>query len=167
MPKIDRTSGGGVAVDFGHMQIHELTPAECRDLLARTSSMRLACARSNQPYIVPVCLAFDEKTNCLFGASAAGKKITWMRRNPRVCVEVEEVDDRFHWTTLVVTGLYEEIPPDAAKRELRQRALDLFKARSEWWLPALGKVDGRESHSLVVYRILIDAVSGRRAARNR
>ena len=73
------------------MQIHELTVDECRDVLSRMSLARLACARANQPYIVPVSLAYDPKSNKLFGVSADGKKITWMRRNPRVCVEVEDV----------------------------------------------------------------------------
>jgi nitroimidazol reductase NimA-like FMN-containing flavoprotein (pyridoxamine 5'-phosphate oxidase superfamily) len=131
------------------------------------SLARLACARANQPYIVPVSFAYDAKSNRLFGVSADGKKITWMRRNPRVCIEVEDVDDRFHWTTVVITGLFEEIPPLAKHKDARQDALELFKKQSEWWLPALGKVGGRESHSLVVYRILIDTMTGRRAARNR
>ena len=147
------------------MVIHEMTADECRDMLSRMTLARLACARANQPYIVPVSLAYHRKTHTLFGVSPAGKKITWMRRNPRVCVEVEEVADRFHWTTLVITGRYEEIPPTAEYRDLRQEALNLFRRRSEWWLPALGKVGAREQQTLVVYRVAIDAMSGRRAAR--
>jgi nitroimidazol reductase NimA-like FMN-containing flavoprotein (pyridoxamine 5'-phosphate oxidase superfamily) len=114
-----------------------------------------------------VSLAYDATSNSLFGVSADGKKITWMRRNPRVCVEVEDIDDRFHWTTVVINGMYEEIPPVAKHEDARQHALGLFKTRSEWWLPALGKVGDREQHSLVVYRILIDTMTGRRAARKR
>ena len=148
------------------MVIHEMTPDECRELLSRTTLVRLACARANKPYIVPVCLAYHKKTQDLFGVSPAGKKITWMRRNPRVCIEVDDVQDRFHWTTLVIDGRYEEIPPTAANREIRELALGLFRRRAEWWLPALGKVEGREQHSLVVYRIVIDSMTGRRADRS-
>src|SRR5688572_21663098 len=107
------------------MQIHELTEEQCRDVLTRMYLARLACARANQPYIVPVSFAYDAKANSLFGVSAAGKKITWMRRNPRVCVEIEDVQDRFHWTTVVINGLYEEIPPLAEHRETRQHGLEL------------------------------------------
>jgi nitroimidazol reductase NimA-like FMN-containing flavoprotein (pyridoxamine 5'-phosphate oxidase superfamily) len=149
------------------MRIDELTADDCREILARASLGHLACSRADQPYIVTVSFAYDEKANCLFGVSADGKKITWMQRNPKVCVEVEDVEDRFHWTTVVIDGLYEEIPPVAKHRDTRQHALELFKSRSEWWLPALEKVGGRKAQSLVVYRILIDGITGRRAARNR
>jgi uncharacterized protein len=147
------------------MVIHELTIDECRDILSAASYARLACARANQPYVVPIALAYDVTTGNLFSVSAPGKKITWMRRNPRVCVELENITDRFHWTTVVIIGRYEEIPASAEYRQLRERALDVFKPRSEWWLPALGKIDGRKAESLIVYRIQIDQISGRRAAR--
>jgi nitroimidazol reductase NimA-like FMN-containing flavoprotein (pyridoxamine 5'-phosphate oxidase superfamily) len=147
------------------MVIHEMTADQCRDVLSRSTFARLACARANQPYIVPVSLAYHKKTQSLFGVSPVGKKITWMRRNPRVCVEVEDVADRFHWTTLVITGRFEEIPPTAEFRDLRQEGLNLFRRRSEWWLPALSKVGAREQQTLVVYRILIDGMTGRRASR--
>ena len=76
------------------MLIHELTPAECREVLGRTSLARLACARAGQPYVVPVSFAYDPASNCLFGFSAVGSKVDWMRENPHVCVEVEDVSDR-------------------------------------------------------------------------
>ena len=83
------------------MLIHELTAAECRQILSRVTLARLACARGGQPYIVPISFAFDAESDCLFGFSSIGRKVEWMRGNPSVCVEVEDVEDRFHWTTLV------------------------------------------------------------------
>ena len=32
-----------------------------------------------------------------------------MRENPKVCLEVEEIDGKDSWTTVVVFGRYEEI----------------------------------------------------------
>ena len=91
------------------MLIHELTRAQCLEVLMRVSVGRLACARHDQPYIVPVSFSFDPTDACLYSFSTVGQKIHWMRENPRVCVEVDEIDDHMHWTTVIVTGRYEEI----------------------------------------------------------
>ena len=148
------------------MLIHELTDEECRGLLESATLGYLACARANQPYVVPVSLAYAKDRHSMFGASPVGRKITWMRKNPRVCVAITDVRDRFYWTTVIIEGRYEEIPPTNRYQQERQEALSLFRSRSKWWLPALGKVVGRsEQQSLVVYRIRIDAMSGRRVKR--
>jgi uncharacterized protein len=87
-----------------------------------------------------------------------------MRSNPKVCVEVERIVDKFHWSTVIVFGRYEEV--GESRRGLRHRANELFDQRPQWWLPATGKVtDTPEHHAPVVYRIRIDRMSGRRAAR--
>ena len=149
------------------MLIHELTPAECREILARTNLARLACSRADQPYVVPVSFAFDPDSDCLFGFSTVGRKVDWMRENPNVCVEVEDVADRFRWTTLVIFGRYEEITDSPEEGAHRQRALELFERLAEWWLPGAAKAGPREHHAVVVYRIRIDTMTGRRAARDR
>ena len=43
------------------MLIREMTEGECRDMLNRLSFGRLACARDNQPYVVPISFAYDGK----------------------------------------------------------------------------------------------------------
>jgi hypothetical protein len=149
------------------MLVHELTSAQCRDVLSRAHLARLACARTDQPYVVPVSFSYDPDLNCLFSFSTVGKKVQWMRENPKVCLEIEDVEDRFHWTTLVVFGRYDEIDDAAGNRDLRNRALQLFQQRAEWWLPGGAKAGDREHHAMVVYRIHIDSMTGRRAARQR
>jgi len=41
------------------MEILEMSEAECLRKLEQTKFGRLACARDNQPYVVPVYFAFD------------------------------------------------------------------------------------------------------------
>jgi nitroimidazol reductase NimA-like FMN-containing flavoprotein (pyridoxamine 5'-phosphate oxidase superfamily) len=150
----------------GPMVVHELTSAECREVLRLTGVARLACARGEQPYIVPVFVYYDEREHCLYGFSALGQKIDWMRANPKVRVEIERIVDRFHWATLLVFGRYEEVGDSAKDGESRRRASELFEQRPQWWLPAAGKLpSGTEHHAAVVYRIRIDRMSGRRADR--
>jgi uncharacterized protein len=149
------------------MLIHELSSAECRQILLRTAVGRIACSRADQPYIVPISFAYDRAFDCLFSFSSLGKKIEWMRDNPKVCVEVETVEDRFHWTTLVIFGRYVEISDSPEDRVVRTRALHLLERHEEWWLPGAAKLKAEERSAVVVYRVNIESVSGRRASRDR
>lgn len=92
------------------MAIREIGRHECLALLAGASVFRLACARENQPYIVPVSLAYDEPSGCLYGFTTLGQKVEWMRANPLVCVEADEIAAADHWMSVVVNGRYEEVP---------------------------------------------------------
>ena len=103
--------------------------------------------------------------SCLYAMSMLGQKVHWMRENPKVCLEVEEITDTNHWTTILVFGRYHELDRTAADREARSRAEHGFLQRKESWLPAAAHVPSREHGHMVVYSILIDRLTGRRAAR--
>jgi hypothetical protein len=70
------------------MIINEISADDCRAVLERASVGRLGCALNNEPYVVPIYLAFE--SDYIYVFSTFGKKIEWMRENPKVCVEVEE-----------------------------------------------------------------------------
>jgi nitroimidazol reductase NimA-like FMN-containing flavoprotein (pyridoxamine 5'-phosphate oxidase superfamily) len=148
------------------MLVHKLTAPQCREVLARTRLGRLACARSNQPYVVPISVYFDPDENVLYGFSTLGQKIRWMRENPLVCVEVEEIVSRHDWTTVVAFGRYVEIPRGALGASFRRRAYELFERQSEWWLPgAANLAAGERPAAAVVYRIRLNRLTGRRVVR--
>lgn len=147
------------------MLIRELTHQQCLDVLERSDLGRLACARDDQPYVVPIHFSFDRENHCLYGFSTVGQKVAWMRENPLVCVQVDEIRDRYHWTSVVLYGRYEEIQNAGTEADARQRAQHLFQQRREWWLPAAAKLPTREPHAMVLYRVAIDRVTGRMASR--
>ena len=148
------------------MLIHELTADECRAVLGRATYGRLGCARGDQPYVVPFIFHLHPAGTCVYSFSTLGQKIDWMRENPKVCIEVDEMVDQFNWTSVLAFGRYEEISDARHDEDLRRQATALFEHRANWWFPALGKLaSGEEHHSTVVYRILIDRLSGRRATR--
>ena len=144
------------------MLIHELTTAECEAVLRRNHIARLACSRDDHAYVVPVSFNYDGEH--LYSFSTLGQKIVWMRENPNVCVEVDEIEDRFHWTTVLVFGRYEELRSPVEHEHARERARGLFEQRDEWWQPAIAKAS-MEHHVPVVYRIVISRITGRRADR--
>jgi nitroimidazol reductase NimA-like FMN-containing flavoprotein (pyridoxamine 5'-phosphate oxidase superfamily) len=147
------------------MRVHEMSVEECQATLARCDLGRLGCAHDNQPYVVPIHYSFDSERNCLYAFSAVGQKVAWMRENPKVCVEVEDVTDRDRWVTVLVFGRFEELGDSIADQVARRTAEELFSKRREWWFPAAAKVGSSERHAVIIYRIKIHRVTGRRAAR--
>jgi uncharacterized protein len=149
------------------MLIHQLTDEECDAVLRRTNLGRLGCALDNQPYVVPIYFKFHAyklDARHLYSFANLGQKIHWMRRNPLVCVEVDDVTDQSHWTTVVAFGRYEELDRDE-HRDAADRAYELLRARRDWWQPAAAKTPASDRYVPIVYRVRIDSMSGRRTAR--
>ena len=92
---------------------------------------RLACACNNRPYIVPIYFAYD--ADRLYCFSTLGRKIEWMRENPLVCVEVDEVRGHDDWASVVVFGQYVEIPNTREYAKSREHVRSLLQKRSSWW----------------------------------
>jgi nitroimidazol reductase NimA-like FMN-containing flavoprotein (pyridoxamine 5'-phosphate oxidase superfamily) len=64
------------------MLVKQLTVKQCRDFLSRMEFGRLGCVHDGIPYVVPVHFAYEPDR--LYGSSTLGRKIEWMRQNPRV-----------------------------------------------------------------------------------
>jgi uncharacterized protein len=112
------------------MRIVEISPSECKELLGRVSVGRLACALENQPYVVPVCFSYEPE--CLYVFSTLGRKIKWMRQNPKVCLQADEIRDHSNWTSVVVNGTYLELSEPQYTVE-KQRARKRLVKISDWW----------------------------------
>jgi len=146
------------------MRISEMQDRECRDILARLGFGRLGCARDNQPYIVPIYFAYEP--DHLYGFATLGQKIEWMRTNPRVCVQSDEVLGNDNWSSIIVLGRYEELPDTPAYANERGKAQSLLEKRSMWWQISYiaSNVRGQsEAPSPVFYCVHIDEISGLRA----
>lgn len=144
------------------MVVHEMTAEECRAMLAGTNIARLACVRNNQPYVVPIHVDLDREF--LYSFATQGLKIDWMRQNPLVCVEIDELSPRTHWASVVVFGRYEELPPLPEYQDLRRVAEQLFQRHPMWWQPASVPLAGHEQRPPIVFRIRIDRMTGRRGS---
>lgn len=150
------------------MLVQKLSQKECLNFLKEIKFGRLGCVRDKQPYVVPIYFVSDEKH--IYGFTTLGQKIRWMRENPLVCVEADQVIDHLHWTSVVVLGKYQELDDRVSLRGLREYALELLQLRTMWWQPAV--VTTRDSESgdraapHIFYRIRICEISGRRAGPN-
>jgi len=176
--------------------IHEMTREECLQVLSEMRLARLACAFKNQPYVVPVYLAYYASPGakaCLYGVTTLGQKVEWMRANPLVCVELDEIESYEHWVNVIVSGRYEELPEpqglDGGRLPARAEASqvssarlgrggetllahEVLQAKGMWWEPASTAWASRthrdpsEPFNSVYYKVWIDKVTGHRATRN-
>ena len=97
------------------MRIIAMSEQECSELLKRVSFGRLACSLDDQPYIVPVDFSYEP--DCIYIFSTVGKKIEWMRQNPKVCLQADEIGNRANWLSVIVTGMFLELREYSAGRE--------------------------------------------------
>ena len=57
-------------------------------IIEKSTVCRLAMADDSGPYIVPLCFGFRNNT-LYFHSAAEGKKLGFLRKNPRVCFELD------------------------------------------------------------------------------
>ena len=146
------------------MQINEMSAEECSEFLARASVGRLGCALENQPYVVPIRFAIED--GYLYVFSTFGQKVKWMRANPKVCVQTDEIQSESEWVSVIVNGEYQELHQPQYTAE-RQHASSLLAHRYHWWLNALGERQMRVGDSPIeplFFRIRIHSTSGLRAS---
>jgi nitroimidazol reductase NimA-like FMN-containing flavoprotein (pyridoxamine 5'-phosphate oxidase superfamily) len=145
------------------MEINEMTDEECSTFLKNASLGCLGCSYENQPYVVPIHFAY--KNRYLYGFSTFGQKVKWMRANPKVCVQTDEIRTPGEWISVIVDGEYEELP-DPQYTDERNHARSLLAIPYHWWLNALGERQMRVGESLIeplFFRIRIQSISGLRA----
>lgn len=146
------------------MTVTEMAQEECRSILIETSIARLGCSFENQPYVVPIYYAYDG--GHLYVLSTLGQKIEWMRRNPRVCVEIDQIISNTEWMTVLVNGEYQELREPQFTEE-RKRARKLLDRRAHWWQIALAERQSKSEDELIApvfFRIHVDTISGLRAS---
>jgi len=68
---------------------------------------------NDKTYIVPICYAYYE--NCIYARTFEGIKITMMRNNPKVCFQVEHLENMGKWQSVICWGEFEELT-DVDKR---------------------------------------------------
>jgi nitroimidazol reductase NimA-like FMN-containing flavoprotein (pyridoxamine 5'-phosphate oxidase superfamily) len=72
---------------------------------------------------VPVTYAYDGVA--VYGHSREGLKLRMLRSNPAVCFEVDRMDSRSSWQSVIALGTFSELEPAAAAiaMELLRRRL--------------------------------------------
>jgi nitroimidazol reductase NimA-like FMN-containing flavoprotein (pyridoxamine 5'-phosphate oxidase superfamily) len=100
--------------------IGELRPDEIESVLRRHHIGRLACVVDGEPYLVPITFAYRD--GFIYCHTMPGQKLDALRADPSVAFEVDERWEADTWRSVVVRGVFEELPVaerDAALGTLR------------------------------------------------
>jgi hypothetical protein len=108
------------------MVITEMTQKECGAFLASASLGRLGCSFDNQPYVVPIYFVYEP--DYIYVLSTFGQKTEWMRANPKVCLEVDEITNQSQWMSVIASGRYQELPEPQYTADLAQ-----FTGSENWY----------------------------------
>jgi len=140
-------------------RIRELGQAECQSILARNIVGRIAYALYDSVDIEPIHYVYS--AGAVWGRTSAGVKTRITSRNPRVAFEVDEIEARFHWRSVVVRGQFEVLPADGTptERAARQQALPLLRMLGR---DALTEADPAPFRD-IIFRIRVDTMTGREA----
>jgi nitroimidazol reductase NimA-like FMN-containing flavoprotein (pyridoxamine 5'-phosphate oxidase superfamily) len=141
--------------------IGELTNAQIDQVLASQMIGRIGCHVEGRTYIVPVAFAFDG--HHVYAHSRSGLKISMMRKNPKVCFEVDIIENMGNWRSVILQGEYEELKTG----ELQLLAFKLLSDRlsplqtSQAARPSPRTPPGEKKMRPVFFRISIIEKSGR------
>jgi uncharacterized protein len=91
----------------------ELAPETIEALLHAEIVARIGYVdRRRLPCIVPITYAYDGRA--LYGYSSLGAKIEHMSANPRVCIEVDRIENAANWRSVILRGIFEQLQGSAA-----------------------------------------------------
>jgi uncharacterized protein len=145
--------------------IEKLTEQEIEELLKDNVFGHLGCNDGLNTYVYPLNYLYDGKyITC---HSQEGSKIQVMRKNNRVCFQVDEIKNHKNWKSVIVLGEFQEVH-DAQEGSYAMKAFAdrrLFLKESESTvLPRTNEqaanTPGSNDSDPVIFRILVDQKSG-------
>lgn len=135
------------------MKIGRLTNEDALKILSNGKLGRLGCIADGEAYVVPINYFFDGEN--IYVHSLAGKKISALRANPRACLQVDEIEDPYHWRSVIAYGNYDEINDE---QEREHMLAELFR-RMPHLTPVESKMAKGLSHA-IVFRLKVDSLTG-------
>ncbi len=117
--------------------------SEMDDLLHAARVLRLAMAQDGEPSLVPLSFGYDG-TRLYFHSARAGRKLEFLRTNPRVCFEVEEeprliahgeraCDWTFAYASVIGWGCAVELVDEDERRHGLDEIMRHYGATGDWF----------------------------------
>jgi uncharacterized protein len=143
----------------------KLTDAQIEHVLHGHFVGRIGCCADEKMYVVPVTYVYHE--GYIYAHSKEGQKVKMMRKNPKVCFEVDVMEAMTNWRSVILWGEYEELKTEKEQQAGMKIMLDRLG-------PFMTSETVRSSHSFshppgvvekefkaVAYRIKILEKTGR------
>ena len=143
----------------------DLTTEEIDSLLGQELIGRIGCFADDTIFIVPITYVY--KDGYIYGHSREGQKIHMMRKNPKVCFEVDAMNGLTKWKSVIVWGEYEEMESEADKMEVYKTLTDRIASMepSETMMKPTYNLPNPHPHNAgvkaIAFRIRITEKTGR------
>lgn len=132
-----------------------LSEAEARTVISVGQTGHFGCIVQGEPYVVPINYLFEDGS--IYSHSLPGQKILALRTHPRACLQIEKIQDDFHWRSAIAFGTFEEIDEELERALILRKLLKRF--------PLLTPVESTvvkdaAPPDVIVFRIRVDRVTG-------
>jgi nitroimidazol reductase NimA-like FMN-containing flavoprotein (pyridoxamine 5'-phosphate oxidase superfamily) len=142
-----------------HPTFFELSHADAIALVRENNVGRVAFSFHDRVDIEPLSYVLD--ADWIYGRTSPGTKFSTIGHSRWVAFQVDEVEDRFNWRSVVVHGALYVLDADGGTRDGDDyaHALDVVRTLdSEAFTPA-----DRTPHRTQLFRVHIDDIAGRAA----
>lgn len=155
---------GGIILYHATM-MGELTHDQCEELLHSRPYGHLGLHAEGETYVVPVMYTYHK--GAVYGHSYEGKKAAMMRKNPRVCLQAEDIRTPNEWRSVIISGTAKELTGNDAQKAVRI-IVDRLKRFEGTWEAYLPFSEESASHPArsdgsrpIFYKIVIETIVGR------
>lgn len=140
-------------------EFYEMARGDAIALLGRHNVGRLAFTFHDRVDIEPISYVFND--GWLYGRTSPGTKLKTVQHSPWVAFEVDEIEGRFDWRSVVVHGTIYFLDPEGGdrEREAYSAALELLRSQDAAVLTPADVTPQRST----LFRIHADSISGRAA----
>lgn len=141
------------------MMLGDLNRKEIEELLKNQFIGRLGCHLNGETYIVPINYVYQNNT--IYAHSGEGKKLSILRENPRVCFQVDDIENMFKWKSAILWGTFEELQGEERQQVMQGLILRIMPNTNEIGRDPSHGISPEFHEHLVVYKINIEEATGR------
>lgn len=142
-----------------HGQVEILSMEDSTKLLESGHHAHLACHLKEDIYVVPITYAFED--GYIYSHSKLGKKIEMMRKSPKICVQVEEIKDFFHWKSVIAWGQFEELTGEKASTAMRLLIKKVVDNKGVKGASSLEVDFSAQLETAIIFRMKAQKITGR------
>lgn len=102
--------------------IGKLNSAEIEELIKSQIVGRIGCHADDITYVVPISYAYDSEY--IYAHTYEGLKVSLMRKNPKVCFQIDKMLNMANWQSVIAWGLFEELNDAEIRKSALQKLTD-------------------------------------------
>lgn len=147
--------------------IKNLDIKECYFILENNYIGYLSYIYQDKPHVLPITYYYDKVSNAIICYSGEGHKITAMRKNSAVSLQVSEISTVNNWKSVLVHGKFEQHFGSDAKAYLHTFSLgvkDVIMEKEHTKLDYISEFSSKiyKGENPIVYLIRIEEITGKK-----